>query len=164
MKFPRSVIRKVCLGAVLISLAVCVTLLIKESLDTKDPQSALPSIDVIYNGNSLPETSVFRAGYSWNFLTTIEDFPAMAPEDIPLYPVDVLPQIQMEIKFSKPPKELKISRADGRYSQDFIEIATDVTGEMLSPSVPGVYVYKVEASWGIRGSILYYFALQTKQV
>ena len=164
MKYPKTIIRKELLGVLLITLASLGALFIKESLDTKDPQSALPDIEVNYNGAPLPAGSVFMAGYSWNFLTTIETSPQLMPEDIPLYPVDVQQQIPMKISFTKPPKSLKISRAEGRYSADFIEITSEVDGEILSPSVPGIYVYKVEAGWGFRGSILYYFSVQTKQV
>ena len=45
-KQPATLLKKLVLGAVLIFLSACVTMFIKESLDTKDPESALPLLTV----------------------------------------------------------------------------------------------------------------------
>lgn len=162
LKFPKMFFRKVIIGIALIIVAALLSLFIKESLDTSNPASALPEMSVTYNGNTIDPAYVFMAEYEWNFLTTIERSPKLLIEDIPLRTYDVLPQLPMEISFSKAPKSIKVSRASGRYSADFTEIITSNSGEFFTPNLPGVYVYKIEASWAMRGSILYYIALQTK--
>ncbi|MEG0178714.1 MAG: hypothetical protein RR573_05275 [Oscillospiraceae bacterium] len=164
MTLHTTIIKKILLGAVLIGIAAGITLVIKENLDTKDPESALPRITVSYNGAPLSDDAVLRAGFEWNFLTTKEKGPTLNVDDLPLHAVDVLPQVPVTVSFSKTPDELKISRSEGRGSQDFIEITSEKSGEILTPTVPNVYTYKVEASWHMRGSVLYYFSVQTKEL
>lgn len=162
MNYPKQFIRKILLGAVLIALSAVATMFIKESLDTQDPESSLPLMAVEYNG--MPITDVYRAGYEWSFFTTVERrTPQLSESDIPLVPVDVTPSAPLRIKFSKEPSTLKITRASGRYSTDFLELTDVRDGAFKTPTVPGVYVYKVYAEWKARGYIQYYFALQVKE-
>lgn len=162
IKFPRLFFRKVVLGLVFILLAAIVTIFIKDNLDTRDPANALPDIIVKYNGAEIDKAYPIRASYSWNFLTTIENSPVLGLEDVPLSPFSALPQKELAISFSKTPKSIKISRADGRSSSDFTEIATEKPGVLTTPGFAGYYVYKIEASWGMRGSILYFLAIQVR--
>ena len=163
MSSPKIFIRKVLVGIVLIALAACATLFIKESLDTQDPESALPLIRVEYNGT--PLTDVYRSGYEWSFFTTVERrMPELSEADLPLVPVEVMPQVPMKITFSKEPSVLKVQRAQGRYSTDFLELTGEDPSSFLTPSSPGTYVYKVYAEWRARGYIQYYFVLQVRDV
>lgn len=161
MKLPKRFLRKVLLGAVLIALSVCVTIFIKETLDTKDPEAALPIITLLCNETPVPPESVYRAGYTWSFFTTVEDWqaPSMAPEDLPIKPVDIAANTPIVISFSSEPSALRIWRAEGMYSSDFLELSGDVPGEFLAPATAGQYMYRVNADWGSRGNIQYYFAL-----
>lgn len=60
--------RKLIIGAVLLAIATGMTAFIKESLDTQDPESALPIITVLYGDEELvPDKEVRRAGWEWNF-------------------------------------------------------------------------------------------------
>lgn len=162
IKFPRLFLRKVILGIVFILLAAILSILIKDNLDTRDPANALPDIIVKYNGAEIDKAYPIRAAYSWNFLTTIENSPVLGLEDVPLSPFSAQPQKEITIAFTKTPKEIKVSRADGRNSTDFTEIATQMPGVLTTPSFAGYYVYKIEANWGMRGSILYFFAIQIR--
>ncbi|MFV0413485.1 MAG: hypothetical protein ACK5L3_09475, partial [Oscillospiraceae bacterium] len=55
------------------------------------------------------------------------------------------------ISFSYPAREMNISRSKGD-SRTF----TPVGGDLRTPTEPGVYTYRVEANWGVFGSIQYY--------
>ena len=112
MKLPKIFFRKLIIGAVLLAIATGMTAFIKESLDTQDPESALPIITVLYGDEELvPDKEVRRAGWEWNFFLTQEKTPLLSPEDVPLQPVDVMPGAQMRILFTKEPSELRVMRA-----------------------------------------------------
>lgn len=160
-KQPATLLKKLVLGAVLIFLSACVTMFIKESLDTKDPESALPLLTVTCGG--VPITDVYRAGYEWNFFATVERrTPQLQEDDLPLVPVDVRGQADVKLDFSAQPTELRVLRAQGMHSGEYLELANEDPTSFRTPSVPGVYVYKVLATWRGRGNIQYYFALQVK--
>ena len=93
MYTPRLIIRKLILGAVLMTVAILITLLIRENMDVKDPEQALPTITVTVNGDmNLNDRMVFRAGYEWNFLTTVaKNTPTYTSEGLrqQIYPVTV---------------------------------------------------------------------------
>lgn len=73
MKLPKIFFRKLIIGAVLLAIATGMTAFIKESLDTQDPESALPIITVLYGDEELvPDKEVRRAGWEWNFFLTQE--------------------------------------------------------------------------------------------
>ena len=161
MKVRKVLVQKILLGILLIALAAGVTVFIKESLDTQDPESALPLITVAYNDGEMSAQNVFRAGYTWSFFTTVEVWqaPSIAAEDLPITPVDIQPSTPIKVMFSSTPSELRIWRAEGRYSSDFLEISCDNPGEFTAPATPGTYLYRIKADWGSRGDIQYYFAL-----
>lgn len=161
MKVSKSIVRKILLGTLLIALSACVSVFIKETLDTQDPESALPIITVTYNDTNMQPESVYRAGYTWSFFTTVEAWqaPSLAPEDLPLSPVEVAAGTPMTVTFTSKPSKVRIWRAQGLYSGEFLEISCDVPGEFLAPATPGLYLFRVKADWGSRGNIQYYFAL-----
>ncbi len=161
MKLRTIFIQKIILGAVLIAICAAVTFFIKESLDTQDPEAALPLITIQYINDDFPSQNIYRAGYTWSFITTMETWqaPSLAPEDLPIVPQEVLPNESIKIIFSQTPDEINVWRASGRYSTDFLEISMDTPGEFFTPSTSGEYLYRIVANWGSRGEIQYYFSL-----
>lgn len=166
MKISRIALRKLVVGAVLLLVAAAITMFIKESLDTQNPESALPILTVEYNGAAVPpnqEGFLYRAGYEWSFFTTVERrAPQLAENDLPLIPLDVSPQAEMKLLFSKEPSSLKVLRASGTGSTEFLELTDASDGTFNTPASSGVYVYKVLAEWSTRGYIQYYFSLQVR--
>ena len=70
MHTPKRVIRKLLLGTALMAIAICITILIRENMDVKDPEQALPTISITINGDTkMNDRMVFRAGYEWSFFT-----------------------------------------------------------------------------------------------
>lgn len=159
MKLPIIFFRKLIVGMLLVITAAGLTVVIKESLDTKDPESALPIITIRCADTELQ--GVYRAGYTWSFFTTVEDrqAPSLAPEDLPITPVDVATAQPLTITFSKTPSSIRVWRAQGRYSTDYMELSSEKAGELSTPNQPGTYVFRVLADWGRRGNIQYFFAL-----
>lgn len=146
MKLPKIFFRKLIIGAVLLAIATGMTAFIKESLDTQDPESALPIITVLYGDEELvPDKEVRRAGWEWNFFLTQEKTPLLSPEDVPLQPVDVMPGAQMRILFTKEPSELRVMRAVSDKPTEYLELSDAGGGRFSTPTTPGLYFYKVRA-------------------
>lgn len=154
MKPQMQYVKKAVAAIALILLSALTSLLIKETLDSFDPENALPQIQVSA-GWTVPE--VRRAGYEWNFLTTVKRSPTVSPPDLPLVVLDVQPQVPIVINFSSPCESMTVSRADGLNRADYLPI----TGEVLTPIQPGIYVYCIEAQFS-KGSIIYYFAVEVR--
>ncbi|MEG2165462.1 MAG: hypothetical protein RRY96_04145, partial [Ruthenibacterium sp.] len=111
-----------------------------------------------------PPAVIYRAGYEWSFFTTMErQAPTLAQEDLPITPYDMQPDAAIKISFSKTPSTLRVWRANGRYSTDFTELASEDKSTFTTPHDAGVYLYKVKAEWGRRGFIQYYFAVDVKK-
>ena len=68
----------------------------------------------------------------------------------------------MKLLFSKEPSSLKVLRASGTGSTEFLELTDASDGTFNTPASSGVYVYKVLAEWSTRGYIQYYFSLQVR--
>lgn len=166
MRVSRIALRKLLIGVVLLLVAAAITLFIKESLDTQNPESALPLLTIEYNGTEIPpnqEGFLYRAGYEWSFFTTVERrAPQLAENDLPLIPLDVSPQAELKLLFSKAPSGLKVMRATGTGSTEFLELTDAEDGAFNTPASPGVYVYKILAEWRSRGYIQYYFSLYVR--
>ena len=165
MKLPKIFFRKLLLGAVLVSLAAGITMFIKETLDTRDPESALPLITVQYGDEIFTtDRQVRRAGWEWNFFLTKEKTPLLPIEDAPPTPVTVLPGSPMNISFTKKPSQLHVLRATSENPSEYIELSNAGDGAFSSPTTPGLYYYKVQAEWRGRGFIQYYFALEVRDL
>ena len=166
MKISHLALRKLLLGAVLLLVAAAITMFIKESLDTQNPESALPILTIEYNGTEVPpsqEGFLYRAGYEWSFFTTVERrAPQLAENDLPLIPLDVSPQAELELRFLKEPSSIKVLRASGTGSTEFLELTDASDGTFNTPTTSGVYVYKILAEWSTRGYIQYYFSLNVR--
>ncbi len=158
--------RKLLIGAVLIGLAAAVSLFIKENLDVKSPEDALPDITVSVNGLPIAPEMVLRAGYEWNFWTTTEkNTTAYTSEELlrMVYPVDMPLRSVIDLSFSIKVKDLKISRADDAEFRYFIELANTEEGQVIAPAQAGQYLYKIEAGFGRRGSVIYYLMVNIKE-
>ena len=69
----------------------------------------------------------------------------------------------LDISFSLPPKTLRIQRASDDALENFVELADVSDGQIISPSAPGLYLYQVEAGFGWRGSVRYFFMVRVQQ-
>lgn len=139
----------------LMALAAVASLLIKETVDSTDPESNLPLIQASVGYTKL---NVVRANFEWNYITRQVHGPALSVEsgDVPYFPFEVSPNTRLVVVMSDPNYlSMKISRADGLYNPEFIEIY----GDIYTPSVPGDYSYKIEVSYK-KGSLLYYTAVR----
>ena len=165
MKLPKVFFRKLLLGVVLVALAAGITMFIKETLDTRNPEASLPLITVQYGDEVfVQDKEVHRAGWEWNFFLTRQKTPALSIEDVPLSPVTVLPASPLHISFTKNPTRLRVLRAAGESPSEYIELADAGNGAFSSPTMPGLYYYKVQAEWQGRGFIQYYFALEVRDL
>ena len=165
MKLPKIFFRKLLLGIVLISIAAGITVFIKEALDTRDPESALPIITVQYGDEIFAQDKeIRRAGWEWSFFLTREKTPMLSIEDVPLSAVTVLPASPMHISFTKKPTQLRVLRATSEKPSEYLELSDASDGAFSSPTTPGLYYYKVQAEWQGRGAIQYYFALEVRDL
>ncbi|MFR9214680.1 MAG: hypothetical protein ACLVKK_00340 [Ruthenibacterium sp.] len=160
MKGQATLIRKLALGAVCILLAAGFTLLLKEVLDTQEPEQALPILEVRCNDVPMPPEYLLRAGYEWNFFTTKETkAPVIPNEEMGLMPMEVMAQTPVVVSYSTRPKELKLQRWDAA-TGEYVEVTTTTPGHFQAPTVAGRYVYRVTGTWAFRGEIQDYFCLQ----
>ncbi len=155
-------IKKLLAGIFLIGCAALASLLLKETLDSRDPENNLPLLEVscgyattLTSGKNTPETFIKRAGYEWNFWTRIVKSPTLPPTEFPLFPVTVMANTPIVIRFSTEYETLKVSRSNGQHDPNFVT----VEGDISTPSEPGTYCYCIEAGFD-RGSIIYYFVVQ----
>mgnify|MGYP001165990530 CR=1 FL=1 len=155
MKNHQRALLKILLAVFLIGCAAVASLLLKETIDSTDPENNLPLIEASVGYTKL---NVVRANFEWNYITRKVRGPALSAEagDLPLAPLDVMPNARLVVVMSDPGYlSMKISRADGLYDTEYIQIA----GDVYTPSAPGVYVYKIEVAYK-KGSLLYYTAVR----
>ncbi|MBU3805714.1 MAG: hypothetical protein H9882_02285 [Candidatus Fournierella pullistercoris] len=168
MYTPKRILQKILTGALLLALAMCATVFIRENMDVKDPEQALPSFSILVNDEvRITEHSILRAGYEWNFMTTVaKDTPVYTSSQIRslIYPVDLPPSSRLVLEFSTKPKTLRVQRAPGADLQQFVELADVSDGTLVAPSQPGLYLYQVECGFGWRGSIRYFFLVRVQQM
>lgn len=167
MYTTKQIVRKLAIGAVALAAAICVTIFIRENMDVKDPESALPTLTVTMDGSAaMPEESVFRAGYEWNFLTTTEKYtPGYSSSTLrqATPPVPMSPRTYLDLNFSIRPKSLVISRADDEKLETFMALIDVGDGPIITPAATGLYMYRIEADFGWRGSIIYFFTIQIQE-
>lgn len=138
-------------AAVLLVLSAYMTIFIKDTVDSLNPEKSLP-IASISVGYTMPY--VVRAGYNWNFGMKTVRSPFVPASDTPLIVYDCDPLTPITINFSSPCEKLSVYQTKGLYSEDFEELVVTVQ----TPKEEGVYVYKVDAQFS-KGNIVYYFAL-----
>ena len=158
IKRPRQMLAKLAMALVLIILSGCFSFLVKERIDSTDPDHSLPLIDVSVGYTKLV---VPRANFEWSYITRTVYGPALSPEsgDLQLTVLDVDPGAPVIITMSDPGYiRMKVSRADGLGS-DYLELSGDT---ILTPTTPGVYIYKIEVGYK-KGSLLYYTAVRVAE-
>ncbi len=167
MYTKKQIIRKLLLGAVLLAIAICITLFIRENMNVQSPENALPTFTVTMDDKTaFTKESVFRAGYEWNFLTTTaKDTPPYSASDINLVnmPVSMQPRTYLDLEFSIEPKRLTISRADDKDLETYLDLIDVGMGPIITPAVPGIYRYRVQADFGWRGSVIYFFTIKIEK-
>lgn len=168
MYTKKQVIRKILLGAVLLAAAVGITIVMRENMNVQEPEKALPTITITMDGDTVfARDRVFLAGYEWNFLTmTAKHTPPYSAADLKHVtpPVPMEPRTYLELDFSIKPKELVISRASDPNLESYMELTNVGMGPLITPAEPGIYRYQVQASFGWRGSTVYFFTVQIEDL
>lgn len=156
MKLRKQLFQKIITAIIFFILAILATILLKDVLMAQNPEYALPIITIRFNKEGLPNENQLLASYSWKFLTTTKTAELNNTINIEALPAAWEPaNAPIEIDFSFEPETMKISRADEN-SLSFVETG----GELITPSKPGVYTYKIEGSWGKDKSLVYYFKIR----
>ncbi len=148
--------KKIAIGLAALLLAAGLSYVIRDVLAAQNPESALPVIEIEYNGIPLPTQHYMMDSYSWRFLFTTVDWsqPNRNAADM-LEPAPVLPGAPLEINFSFPCNSMRVSRSYGTRNE-----FEPVTGSLQTPFSGGTYTYRIEAEWGTRGSVLYYIKVR----
>ena len=122
---------------------------IKEFVDARNPQYAVPEMEVTADGQALQ--GVLNA-CSWDFLTgeTCSYLGRESLFELEMPRNELLGGEQLEFRFSQTPQELTISRSE-RYSYDFRPCGENLT----VPYESGVYLYEITAQFA-RGYELFY--------
>ena len=165
MKSPKIIIKKILIGSLLVFCSAILSLVIKDVIDSTNPQTSLPTLTVSSayispiisdeDASPLIKTSLVRANYSWRFITGKREGPSIDLAGCALEPETFQENSPIIMEFSIEPESIKISRANGRYGPDFYEIK----GDVISPNTKCEYCYKIEAQFA-RGSILYYLSVK----
>lgn len=148
MKLKYRKIFTVLLAAVLIAAAGFAALYIKDKIDSRNPEYALPLVTVNAEGTDVPVTT---AGFEWRFLfngSIRREAPDIFETSFP--PAELLGGEELEIEYSVKPLSVKVQRTDS-YSYSFFE-----TDSLTVPSGRGGYIYRLDIEYP-RGSEICYF-------
>lgn len=162
----RRVFQRVAIGLVLVVLAGCIAFVIRDLLASRQPENALPTMDVYHNradGERLPAANIMTCEYSWQFLFHRVLGTVSTPDAwLGMEPAWVNPGSPLSVDFTFDEKTLKVSMselgADGNY-RPFVELG----GSLQAPVQPGTYAYRVEAGWGDGRQVTYYFKIRTPE-
>lgn len=153
-------IKRILLGVVLIAAAVFAAYFLKDYMDRKNPDLAIPKLLVTADGQEL---DVYVSSYYWRFAFGHEaemiepeiDGGAVRILDEGVVQPNVL-QGGERLFYSFTQKEIAryIDRSEAYSTVDF-HLADD---EMTVTNKPGAYYYKVTAEFE-RGRVLYYFRI-----
>ena len=147
-------IRKYVMALVLLVVAAFASVVIKDTVDSLNPENSLPIINVNVGYNP---PYVVRAGYTWQFgLKTVRS-PYVSAADVPLMVTDCSPGENIVINFSAPFEYINLYQSEGLAGEDFTALYTWTT-----PTKEGIYVYKIEAFFE-KGDSSYFFAVQVKE-
>ncbi len=158
MPVTKRFVVRILISIILILMSAGGSILIKETVDSViAPENSLP----IING-SIRNTTPYieRAGYESNLFTREVKVPTVSPPDLRLIITNVTADTPILINFSKEPESLSISMSEGQYNLEFTEQDLEA---LYTPTVAGVYTYCIEAAFD-RGSIIYYFAIEVKDM
>ncbi len=147
-------LKRYVIAVVMLFFATIATVMIKDTVDSLNPENSLPIINVSVGYNP---PYVVRAGYEWKFGLKKVRSPFVSASDTPLMVTDCYPGENIVINFSAPFEFYNLYRAEGLANEDFTAVYNRVT-----PGEEGIYVYKIEAVFE-KGTMAYYFAVQVKQ-
>lgn len=140
--------KKVVLAILLFALAGAVTFVLKDYIDRKNPDYAIPQIVVTADSS---EVSTVVSGYSWKFAfgepVVREETPVT---ELSVAATELLGGEKLNISFSQPTKNFTVRRS-GSFSYDFSS-----TEDMSVPYDSGGYLYEVVAAYE-SGTVQYYF-------
>ena len=152
-------IRRYAVAFVLLILAGYMSVVIKDTIDSRNPDVSLPIISVTTGYSPIPE--VPRAGYEWEYRTKSIQSPYVTSIDIPLIAYDALIDVPILVEFSVPNYNLTLYESKGMLINGRVIATEDFKEKKYSYNTPnqeGIYVYKVVAQFD-RGTIMHYFAL-----
>ena len=155
-------LRRYIIAFVLLLVAGYISVVIKDTIDSKNPEVSLPIINVTTGYSTIP--NVPRAGYEWNFRTKSVMSPYVSVLDIPLIAYDALPDTPILIGFTIPHTELNLYEGEGMMVNGRVattELFKSKNYSSKTPEEEGIYVYKVVAKFE-QGTIVHYFALDVK--
>lgn len=152
-------LRRYIVAFVLLILAGYISVSIKDTIDSRNPDVSLPVINVTTNYSVIPD--VPRAGYEWNFRTKSVMSPYLPIIDVPLVAYDALPDMPISIGFTMPHTQLSLYECKGTLINGRVVASGDFIEKKYTNNTPtenGIYVYKVVANFE-QGTMVHYFAL-----
>ncbi|MBQ9845177.1 MAG: hypothetical protein IJO54_03745 [Oscillospiraceae bacterium] len=152
-------IRRYAVAFVLLILSGYLSVFIKDTIDSRNPDVSLPAISVTTGYSPIP--SVPRAGYEWNYRTKSVMSPYVSSFDVPLIAYDALLDTPIIVEFSVPHKQITLYESKGVLINGRVVSSEEFEEKRYSNNTPnekGIYVYKVVAQFE-QGTIVHYFAL-----
>ena len=155
-------IRRYALAFVLLMLAGYMSVFIKDTIDSRNPDVSLPIISVTAGYSHIP--SAPRAGYEWNYRTHSVMAPYVSSIDIPLIAYEAMIDLPILVEFSAPYYSRVLYESEGMLINGRVVAYVDFEEKRYSSNTPnkeGIYVYKVVAQFD-QGTLMHYFALDVK--
>ena len=107
-------------------------MLIKESLDTLDPEASLPTLTVTQNDQVI--TDVYRAGYEWRYFATVERrAPQVTEATCRWCPWTWPRRARIALNFSSDPSSLHVYRTESQASPNYLELVNEEPVRLLRP-------------------------------
>lgn len=149
-------LRRYLLAVVMLAICGYISIFIKDTLDSRNPEVSLPIITVTTGYTNIPTAP--RAGYEWSFTTKTVKSPYVSSIEVPLTVYEALPEMPILISFSTPYQQITLYESRQDSPEQFVEKRYGMT----TPSEDGTYIYKVVAKFD-KGTIVHYFALDVKR-
>ena len=156
MELRKKMSLKIVAAVLLLVLAGGFAFVVKELLSSRRPENSLPAITIACGGVNLPAEHWMLDSYSWRFLFLVKEWHTENREawkNLEAFPV--LPGAILNISFSSPSETVHVTRM-----RDGGSTFEELSGELHAPLDEGIYIYRVEANWGSRGSIAYFFKVK----
>ncbi len=157
MNLRKRQLQKIAAAIVLIALSAIVATFIHDTLSLQVIESSLPELSVMFeNEQILPEKHIRRDSYTWkNFFWPSQSGGGL---DLEVWreiePAWVPPGTELQLNFTFDPQHVQVEVAAGE--SEFV----DQGNNLLAPTTPGVYTYRVSASWGDERIVQYYFRVR----
>ena len=151
--------RRYAIAFVMLIVAGYLSVVIKDTIDSRNPEVSLPAVTVSAGYAAIP--NVPRAGYEWSFRTKDIMAPYVSSIDVPLVAYDSLPDTPIVIDFSIPYKQISLYESEGVLINGRVVANGEFKEKKYSNNTPnedGIYVYKMVARFE-QGTIVHFFAL-----